>query len=197
VPRSLKKRFLQRRNLSFNEIFFPAIMNNLKKYVSIFKALLLTAFFFIFSNSFSQPVLPQRSITVAATQPINFGSFCVTGGNGGTVTVGYDGNRTATGDIVLLSMEPAAQPAIFEVSLCQGRNVIITFDATTTLTGSDGGSLELDIGPTEKGLNGASFATNSDCNFITPMRVGGTLHIPGSAIAGTYSGYFNITFNQE
>jgi len=188
---------MQSLNLILNDISYPAMMNDLKKYVSIYKVILLTALFFVFGNSFSQPVLPQRSITVTATQPINFGSFCVTGGNGGTVTVGYDGNRTATGDIVLLPMEPSAQPAIFEVSLCQGRNVVITYDATTNLTGSDGGSLELDIGPTEKGPNGTSFATNSDCNFITPMRVGGTLHIPGTAIPGTYSGYFSITFNQE
>jgi hypothetical protein len=94
-------------------------------------------------------------------------------------------------------MAPTAQPAIFEIKLCQGRNVIITFSATTTLTGSNGGSLTLDIGPTEKGINGASFTSNSDCNFITPLRVGGTLNIPGTAIPGTYTGSFDITFNQE
>ena len=148
-------------------------------------------------HSFAQPDLPQRSLTVTATQAIHFGTLCVTGGAGGTVTVGYDGTRTSTGNIALLSIAPTAQPAIFEIKLCQGRNVIITFSATTTLTGSNGGSLTLDIGPTEKGINGASFTTNSDCNFITPLRVGGTLHIPGTAIPGTYTGSFDITFNQE
>lgn len=111
--------------------------------------------------------------------------------------MGYDGSRSSTGNIVLLAMDPTAQPAIFEVKLCQGRYVIITFDSATTLSGSDGGSIELEIGPTEKGINGASFSTNSDCNFITPLRVGGTLHIPGTAIPGTYTGNFNITFNKE
>ena len=156
-----------------------------------------TALFFSVNFSFSQPVLPQRTITVIATQGIHFGTFCLTGGAGGTATVGYDGTRSSTGNIALLSITPTAQPAIFEIKLCEGRNVNITYDATTTLTGSNGGTLTLDIGPTEKGLSGASFTTNSDCNFVTPLRVGGTLHIPGTAIPGIYTGSFAITFVQQ
>jgi hypothetical protein len=156
-----------------------------------------TVFFFSVNISFSQPVLPQRTITVQATQGIHFGTFCITGGAGGTTTVGYDGTRSTTGNIALLAMAPTAHPAIFEIKLCEGRNVNITFDATTILTGSNGGTLTLDIGPTEKGLSGASFATNSDCNFVTPLRVGGTLHVPGTAIPGVYTGSFAITFVQQ
>ena len=153
---------------------------------------------FVFCTSFSyaQPALPQRTLIVTPTQAIQFGTFCVSG-SGGTVTVGWDGNRTSSGNIVLLSMSPTAQPAIFEIKLCQGRNVNITFAATTSLTGSAGGSTTLEIGPTEKGPNGCSFSTNNDCNFITPLRVGGTLHIPGAISSGTYTGSFNITFSQE
>ena len=136
------------------------------------RLLLTVAFLFIcISFSFSQPTLPQRSLTVTATQPIHFGTFCLTGGAGGSVTVGYDGSRTAIGNIVLLPISPIAQPAIFEIKLCEGRNVTITFSATTILTGSDGGSLTLEIGPTEKGLNGGTFATNNDCNFASFFRV--------------------------
>jgi len=162
------------------------------------KLLFFTSVLIVCVNAlYAQPDLPQRSLTITATQAIHFGTLCVTGGAGGTVTVGYDGSRSSTGSIALLSIAPAAQPAIFEIKLCQGRNVIITFSATTNLTGSNGGSLTLDIGPTEKGINGASFTTNSDCNFITPLRVGGTLNIPGTALPGTYTGSFDITFNQE
>jgi hypothetical protein len=165
---------------------------------SSFKSLFLTMILFVWVNyTFAQPVLPQRTLTVTPMQAIQFGTLCLTGGSGGTVTVGWDGSRTSTGNVVLLAMAPIAQPAIFEIKLCQGRNVIITFAATTTLTGNFGGSLTLDIGPTEQGPNGSSFSTNSDCNFITPLRVGGTLHIPGEAPSGIYSGSFDITFNQE
>lgn len=145
----------------------------------------------------AQPELPQKALTITATQSIHFGTICLTGPSGGTVTVNYDGTLSSAGSVVLLPVAPFAQPAIFEVKLCQGRNVTITFSPTTILNGNHGGTLVLDIGPTEKGINGSVFATNNDCNFITPLRVGGTLHVPGNAISGTYTGTFDITFNNE
>jgi hypothetical protein len=158
---------------------------------------LTISFFTCVKFTLAQPALPPRSLTVTATQSIHFGTLCLTGSAGGTVTVGWNGSRTSTGSVAILSMPPNAQPAIFEIKLCHGRNVIITFSATTTLISNNGESLILDIGPTEQGGNSAIFATNNDCNFVTPLRVGGTLHIPGTALPGTYTGGFDITFNQE
>jgi hypothetical protein len=146
---------------------------------------------------YAQPNLPQRTITTTATQPIHFGAFCLTGSGGGTVTVGYDGSRSATGDILLFSISPTAQPAIFDIKLCQGRTVTITYDQPAPLTGNKGGSFNLFIGPTEKGTSGAEFPVNNDCNFITTLRVGGTITIPAGSPIGTYSGNFSMTFTQE
>jgi hypothetical protein len=161
------------------------------------KTLLIAVVLYLCScPAFAQPVLPNHSVTAIATQGIHFGTLYTTSA-GGTVTVGYDGIRSSTGGVTLLAIAPTSQPAIFEIKLCQGRNINITFDATTILTGSNGGELTLDLGPTEKGISGASFATNADCNFITPLRMGGTLHVPGTAIPGAYNGSFAITFNQE
>ncbi len=172
-------------------------MKGLNKNNGFLKLLFLTTvLFFCINSSFAQPILPQRSLTVTATQAIQFGTLCV-GSSGGTITVNWNGSKSSTGDVIPLSMAPAAQPAIFEIILCQGRNVIITFSPTATLTNGTGGSLTLHIGPTEQGISGASFTTNSDCNFITPLRVGGMLDIPGNAPPGTYTGSFDITFNQE
>lgn len=172
-------------------------METLKTPNLILKILFFVFIIFFFQKiTFAQPSLPQHSLTVEATQSLHFGTFCVTGSGGGTVTVGYDGSRTSSGDIALLAISPMATPAIFEVKLCEGRNIIITFNATTTLTGSQG-ALTLDVGPTEKGSSGASFQTNGNCDFINLLRVGGTLTIPGTASPGTYSGNFNLTFNQE
>lgn len=162
-----------------------------------FKLLFVAIALLFFVNFLSaQPDLPQRTLTVTATQAIHFGTLCV-GSSGGTISVSWNGSKSSTGDVIPLSMSPTAQPAIFEIKLCQGRNVIITFSPTTTLTNGTGGSLTLHIGPTEQGISGASFTTNSDCNFITPLRVGGTLDIPGNAPPSTYTGSFDITFNQE
>ena len=156
----------------------------------------MAVFCFCIQLSYAQPTLPQRTLTVTATQALNFGTMCV-GGSGGTVTVDWQGNRNSLGSIVCLPW-PLPQPAIFEIKLCAGRNVVITYDPTTILTGSNSGQqLTLDIGPTEKGVSGIYFQSNADCNFITPLRVGGTLHVPVNAQPDTYSGSFAITFNQE
>ena len=166
--------------------------------LQVLKSLFATISLIVYACfSIAQPVLPQRSLTVTATQSIHFGTFCAPGGTGGTVTVGFDGSRTSSGEIILLSAAPTAQPAIFEIKLCQGRNVVITYSSTTILSSGSGGFLILDIGPTELGVNGSRFPTNNDCNFITPLRIGGTLHVPGNPPPGNYSGSFNITFNQE
>ena len=146
---------------------------------------------------YAQPTLPNRSITISATQPLHFGTFSLAGMGSGTVSVGYDGIRIATGNIFLSALAPTAQPAIFDVKLCQGRNVTITFAPTTMLTGSNGGSFTVDIGPTEKGVSGSQFPIENNCDFITTLRVGGTLHIPGSSPPGIYTGSFEITFEQE
>ena len=166
--------------------------------IQLIIGLLLTPLICLCSfNTIAQPILPQRTITITSTQDIHFGTFCKTGSSGGTVIVGYDGSRTCTGDIVPVNIAPISHEAIFAIKLCQGRNVTITFDALTSLTGSNGGTFLLKLGPTEKGGNGASFSTNSDCNFITPLRMGGTLEVPGTAIPGIYSGSFAITFIQQ
>jgi len=149
----------------------------------------------------AQPGLPPRTVTVNATQALHFGSFCLqnAGSSGGTVTVDWQGSRTSTGEVTLLATAPLHQAAIFEVNLCQGRNVIITYSATITLNGSNGGSLLLNIGPSEKGVSGTSFQVNTDCSFITQLRVGGTLTVGNNASnpGGTYTGSFSITFNQQ
>ncbi len=172
-------------------------MKDLNTYILPYRILFfITIFVLCVNTSYSQPSLPQRSITVTPVQAICFGTLAVNASSG-TVSVDYSGSRFSSGGVTLLNMSPSAQPAIFEIKLCQGRNVIITYSATITLYGSNGGTLTMDIGPTEKGGYGSIFPTLSDCNFITPLRVGGTLHIPANAVPGNYTGSFTITFNQE
>ena len=149
------------------------------------------------SNVRTLNIVKPQTITATQTQAINFGTYCVTGSYGGTVTVGWNGSRTSTGDIFLLNCKPVAQPAIFEIRLSTGRTISFSYAPTGILNGSNGGSLTFDIGPSEYGINGSTFTVNSDSNFFIPFKVGGTLHIPANAVQGTYSGNFDITFNQE
>lgn len=162
---------------------------------SFLKLLFLTLIFIFCLNVLhAQPALPQRTITVQSTQDIDFGTFFAT--SAGTITVNWNGTISTTGGVVSFS-GLTAHPAIFEVKLCQGRNVTITYNPTTTLTGNNGGSLTLNVGSTEKGISGSEFPVNNDCNFITTLRVGGTLEVSGSSIPGIYSGSFSIDFTQE
>lgn len=172
-------------------------MSRLIPYKPLFTFFLFGLFLFCFNVSIAQPQLPQRTLTVTPTQGIHFGTITVTGMSGGTVTVGYDGSRSSSGSIVLISMAPYAQCAIFEIKICQGRNVTISFSPSTTLTGPLGEQLTLDLGPTDRGNNGVSFMSNADCNFVSILKMGGTLHVPGTAPSGSYSGSFNLTLNQE
>ncbi|MEI6141465.1 MAG: DUF4402 domain-containing protein [Mariniphaga sp.] len=145
----------------------------------------------------AQTAEKEKSLIVTAVQFIHFGTFYLVGFSGGTITVGYDGTRTSTGGVILLANAPIAQPAIFEIKSCEGHNIILSFNPKTTLTSSNGGKLTLDIGPTNRGINGSGFSIKSDCKFVFPLRVGGTLHIPGTAPPGVYRGNFDFTCKQE
>ncbi len=169
---------------------------NLKS--AIFRLLLaVMVALFIIGEPIAQPTLPQRSVTVTATQALHFGTFTMTGPAGGTITVGFNGVRSSTGSIYLSALPPAAQPAIFEIKLCQGRNITVILPSNIILTGSNGGTMTLQLGPTEKGASGSKFAVGNNCNFITTLRVGGILYVPGIAPPGIYTGSFEITFEQE
>jgi hypothetical protein len=159
------------------------------------KLFLIIVFFFFTIIFFGQPVVPQREITVQSTQAIDFGVFYDTG-SGGTITVDYQGNRWVTGGIIALSSS-IAKPAIFEVKLCQGRKINIEYAQTTTLSNGSGAPLILNIGPSEKGVSGSSFSVNNNCNFITTLRVGGTLNVPSGSAYGSYAGNFYLTFAED
>ena len=162
----------------------------------IYLALLVLFILFCTKETFAQPVLPQRAITVYPSQALNFGLFYSRDGSGGTISVDPQGNRSVTGSIGTVPSHPG-KPALFEVKLCQGRTVTLSYQPTTILTGADGNEIILEIGPTQKGENGAVFATENNCNFITILRVGGTLIIPPNTKTSVFSGEFNISFNQQ
>lgn len=162
--------------------------------------------FILFCNTilpvFAQlgPDLPQRTAVVSATQALNFGDLTLlSGSSGGTVSVDHNGSRTTTGSVIMLNIGNPVQPAIFEVKICPGRMINVTFPTTTILNGSNGGSMILNLGPTNIGGSGSTFISNKGCDDIHLIRVGGTLNV-GSIVtnpAGLYTGTFSLTFVQQ
>ncbi len=127
-------------------------------------------------------------ISVYTIQNLSFGAFS-RGNNGGTIALSNTGARTATGDLILLSLGIQNFYAIFDVE-SPPNNII------SILNGSNGGTITLNIG--------ASNPTSPFINYATPpnrtqVNVGGTLVVGSLASAppGSYNGVFYLTFNQE
>ena len=148
----------------------------------------------------AQPSLPLRTVSVSPVQPLSFGDLTIQpGSSGGTVTVDYHGTRSNTGNVILLNFGGSVRPALYEFKLCPGRSVTITYPSFIFLSGSSGGSIKLNLGPTSVGASGSTFYSNMGCDNLQEIRQGGTIEV-GSILSnppGIYSGSFNITFNQQ
>lgn len=148
----------------------------------------------------SAPPLPQRTVSVRSTQALNFGDFSLTSASSiGSVIVDFNGVRSATGSVLLLHIGNPAQQAIFEVKICPGRILSLTYPSTITLSGSNGGSMLLHIGPTNLGGSGSTFLSNKGCDDLHFIRVGGKIDVTSMPAnpAGLYSGTFSLTFIQQ
>ena len=149
------------------------------------------------SLSASAQEAPPRPILIYMNpaQGLNFGSFSH-GPSGGNVIIYPNGTRSVTGDIVQLGSGLPFSPAIFEVEANPGTVVQIMNGPDVTLTGSNGGTMTLQLGSSS---SGSPFVTTAVPPALNEVRVGGTLMV-GNAIAnpgGAYSGSFMITFIQE
>lgn len=134
-------------------------------------------------------------ISVYTIQNLSFGAFS-RGNNGGTIALSNTGARTATGDLILLSLGIQYFYAIFDVESPPNNIISILNGPPAILNGSNGGTITLNIG--------ASNPTSPFINYATPpnrtqVNVGGTLVVGSLASAppGSYNGVFYLTFNQE
>ena len=135
------------------------------------------------------------AIAVHTIQNMSFGAFSH-GSSGGTVTISNAGARTSTGDVILLNLGVAYFHSIFEIDASQGSIVSIMNGPNAILTGSNGGSISLEIGSSSPA---SPFVTVVPQPARTQVNIGGKLTIgsPAANPPGTYTGTFYITFNQE
>jgi len=145
----------------------------------------------------SIPEAPPRPLTVSnvLSQNLNFGAF-YHGSGGGSVIIYPDGARSSTGDVVLLSLGYTFSAGLFDVVAYPGTLISILSGPDATLTGSNGGTMILQLGDTDPPN---PFIITAAPPNATQFRIGGTLII-GSPLAnppGNYSGMFNITLVQE
>lgn len=159
--------------------------------ISIFLIFTATGFVCKAQNT---PFPPPRQIQVFSTQALNFGEF-YTGSSGGSIVISPDGIRSATGTVILMGGNYSQ--SVFVVELIPGRMVQIVLGPTVQLTRvGGGGSMEITIGPADKG---SSFVTTGGHPFRNPVNVGATLLVGDNSAnpPGEYQGSFSVTFIQE
>ncbi len=173
-------------------------MNNLVQYLLSKRIHLPLCIIFAVLLSFGEVCAQEKppkpiSIYVNPAQGLMFGAFC-TGAIGGTVTVTSGGGRSSTGSIILVSLGYAFSPAIIQVQGNVGTLVNINNGTDVSMTGSNGGSINLHL---ESSSTGTPFIINTVAWM--DIRIGGTLTIgvPGANPAGSYNGSFNVTFIQQ
>lgn len=147
----------------------------------------------LYIPAFAQEQPPKPIVvTVSTLQHLSFGTFIQSGASG-TVTVDYTGSRTATGSVILPGMFSIVTPALFQVSALPGTLITLVNGTASTLTGSNGGSLILNLGQSN---TGSPFITTGSS---TDVFIGGTLTVgpTGANPAGIYNGTFTVTFIQQ
>lgn len=167
---------------------------------SILKPLLVVLLCSISFVSFSQnPTdddLPDPgALSVSTLQNLKFGAFYI-GASGGTVIVSSTGSRSVTGDLVPLNLGLLYCQAIFEIEAPEGSIISILNGPDATLTGSNGGSLNLHLNSSDPLSPFNSMVTPPG---RTSVNIGGTITVgdQATAVPGSYTGTFYITFNNE
>ncbi len=162
---------------------------------SILRISLVLFLLVIFSGHIKAQEQPPKPVKVTTFQNLSFGAF-FQGVMGGTVIIYPNGSRSVTGDIVQANLGFIFFPAIFEVEARPGAVINITLGPNITLTGSNGGTLNMHTGSTEPV---SPYVNTINPPGKTQVRVGGTLIVgtPPANPAGSYNGTFSVTFNQE
>mgnify|MGYP002389625074 FL=1 len=158
-------------------------------------AVLLVLCGMFFTVSAQEPPPRPVIVTFNESQPLAFGAFSP-GAAGGTITVAPGGSRSASGDVVLLSLGFLYTPAMFYVRANQGTVLSVLVSPPVTLTGSGGGTLTLQVAGS---LPASPFVTTLPWPQQTTVLVGGILTIGNIASnpPGNYTGNFSITLIRE
>lgn len=160
---------------------------------SSMKWYLMTAmalFLFTVSAKINAQELPPRPPTITLVNDLSFGAFYI-GASGGTVIISAAGNRTSTGDIVLIVLGYPFSAAHFNVYSNPGTIISILNGPDASLTWG-GYSMNLHIGSSDPV---SPFVNSNPYTIPTLLSIGATLTVgnPAANPPGSYSGTFEIT----
>lgn len=131
----------------------------------------------------------QQDIAIENTQALAFGSFVAD--SGGSVTVSANGNRGATGGVMLI---PSSQGTAAQFTVSGDSDATYTIQLPgndfVTLIGPGIDMFINDFTSTPSGAGGQLGAGGSQT-----VSVGGTLNVAGGQAPGSYTGAFSIIVN--
>lgn len=134
------------------------------------------------SGSATATVVSPLVLTHTPTAAIAFGSFTA-GTAGGTVVVTSGGSGSVTGDVAFVPGSTNAADA-FTVTGDASRTFSITTGAGSVTSGTNSMSFTTSASAASGTLNTSGAAT---------FTVGGTLTVPSTAVAGSYTGTYSAT----
>lgn len=137
------------------------------------------------TKSFNAKATVGQLINITQTQQLNFGVIYVNPNQSGTVVLPTAGSISSSVHSL------AGGEALGRYTITGGANsgISITVDNTGTIS-SDTTTLDLTYTP-----NATSVTLDNDGSGT--LLVGGTLNLPSTTPAGTYSGTFNITLSYQ
>ncbi len=171
------------------------------KYRSWTGILKLSVLIWLFGSvgSYAQenPPIPIQ-VEVRTARFLNFGAF-TTGSGTGTLHVSHDSRPTTTGDAIIINSQNITS-ALFDVYANPGTIInIMPASNSFELTGSNGGSLFVNIDDTDFST-GPTFITTANITTPNEVYMGGTLNVSNVNTEnppGNYSGTIIINFIQE
>ncbi len=154
------------------------------------------------SNSFAADATTSATgtvivpIAITKSADLVFGKFAP-GTALGTVMVTTDGNRTASGDVILSSVDSSPTAAQFDVTGDGAATYSISWPLTSELTNTGGTSetmaLERISSFTADGATTGDISTGTLTDGTQSFYLGGILDVAGAQAAGTYTGDVSVT----
>jgi len=137
----------------------------------------------------------NSQIIISNVQDFNFGTF-YQGNTGGSVDISINGSRSSTGDIILMNTGLAPRQSVFEIEAPTGTVISILEGQDTILTGSNGGTVKLQLQATDLI---SPFTSTIPPPNRTRLNISAKLIISNRSASppGVYTGTFNITLHQE
>jgi hypothetical protein len=128
--------------------------------------------------------------SASVVQGLNFGAFHA-GHGAGNITINPNGDRSSTANITLFNQGRYHSTATIEIEATEGTIINIVTPRSISLTSSNGGSMTLQIGDSDRG---DSFTMDGNPSGKTLINIGGRLVLgnPNTRPSDSYHVFLRI-----